>query len=232
MVPLAGQGYLRGGDLQNRENASLDQVFLPPEKVAKPLYESGNLKLGRAWGPPKVVTWLLPEVGENKMAQELYSEYMRETKTAFALAAAVRVKHLSASPFAGSEACRTCHSSEVEVFRGTKHFHAMETLVSKGKDQDPECVVCHSVGAKVTGGFVSLKDSPHLAGVQCENCHGPRKDHARNPSVSIKAKGDPFKVCAECHNSQHSPRFNQKEYWRMIEHGRRDGIKTQEKSGP
>jgi hypothetical protein len=77
-----------------------------------------------------------------------------------------------------------------------------------------------------------LKHSPYLAGVQCENCHGPRKAHSENPVATGKIQRDVFQICSECHNSQHSPKFQLKEYWLKIAHGRQESLRNPEKSGP
>jgi hypothetical protein len=85
------------------------------------------------------------------------------------------------------------------------------------QDKNPECVACHVVGYDAEGGFASMKSSPHLANVQCENCHGPRKDHIDHPTK----KGDLVdakKVCVECHQGNHSPNFEYKKYWDLIKH--------------
>ena len=58
-------------------------------------------------------------------------------------------------------------------------------------------------------GFVSQSKTPQLAGVQCENCHGPAANHAANPDdptviprVELAAT-----VCGGCHSagSRHAP---------------------------
>lgn len=232
MVPLAGQGYLRGGDLRNRSGASLDQLFSASESSGSLKIEKDKKIGGSLFNAPKNVTWLLPEIGENKRSSLFYEEYMQRTKFAFEKEAINRVKDLASSPFAGVEVCKTCHPSEVEKYKSTSHFRAMDTLLNKGKESDPDCILCHSVGSKIRGGFVSLKHSPHLAGVQCENCHGPRKAHSENPAATGKIQKDAFQICSECHNSQHSPKFQLKEYWLKIAHGRQQSSRSPEKSGP
>ena len=232
MVPLAGQGYLRGGELRNRSGASLDQLFSAPENSGGLKIEKGKKIDVNLFTAPKNVTWLLPGIGENKKSSVFYEEYMQRTKFAFEKEAANRVKDLASSSFAGVEVCKTCHPSEVEKYKSTSHFRAMETLLEKGKESDPDCILCHSVGSKTRGGFVSLKHSPQLAGVQCENCHGPRKSHSENPTITGKNQRDLFQICSECHNSQHSPKFQLKEYWLKIAHGRQQSSSSLEKSGP
>ena len=65
-------------------------------------------------------------------------------------------------------------------------------------------------------GFIGKKETVHLKGVQCENCHGPRKAHMTNPSI----KGEKAKVdaCVTCHQKDHSPQFEKTHYWSQIKH--------------
>ena len=85
------------------------------------------------------------------------------------------------------------------------------------KNFDAECVSCHVVGLKEKGGFVSKQDSPHLKGVQCENCHGPRREHIKNPQK--KVLGHKITACSSCHHAPHTPDFKQEHYWPKIAHG-------------
>ena len=53
-------------------------------------------------------------------------------------------------------------------------------------------------------------------GVQCESCHGARQGHPFEKS-SPRKKVD-VSLCLQCHNKEHSPRFNVKDFHRV--HGR------------
>jgi hypothetical protein len=59
-----------------------------------------------------------------------------------------------------------------------------------------------------------------LANVQCEVCHGPRKEHAADPTKKPQQAVKPAEVCVRCHNAQHSPAFVQDVFWQRIKHGR------------
>jgi hypothetical protein len=74
-------------------------------------------------------------------------------------------------------------------------------FAAKGGQTNRSCLVCHTVGDGLPTGFVSLAKTPKLAGVQCENCHGPASYHAGNPDdptviprVEVAAT-----VCGGCH---------------------------------
>ena len=134
-----------------------------------------------------------------------------------------------ASPkYTGSQTCTECHAPihdpqvltpHAAAFTGTK-------FISLGGQTNSSCLPCHTVGAGVPTGFVSLSKTPKLAGVQCENCHGPAAVHAANPEdptmvprVELAAA-----LCGGCHNAAfvpssvaayHPPRY---EEWNTSEH--------------
>lgn len=208
-VPLGGQGILRGGSLLFEE--------------AKPLsaYLGDNPKANDVglFNVAKLVTWVGVDAGESDAFKALYSRYDAAVKADFKDAGTERLKDLASTPFVGVNACASCHAEAVKVYQGTQHSRAMKTLQDKGKHQDAECVACHSVGAKTKGGFVSIEASPQLANVQCENCHGSRKEHVKDPTKKpAEAQISAREVCVSCHNTQHSPQFNPTEYWQRIQH--------------
>lgn len=107
--------------------------------------------------------------------------------------------------FIGAQTCQLCHPGAHSDWAGTKHAGALDALKAIGQDRNAECLACHTVGFGQTDGFVSEADTPHLAGVQCESCHGAAGAHTRDPlntaltpSVSLSAS-----VCATCHQDPH-----------------------------
>ena len=54
-------------------------------------------------------------------------------------------------------------------------------FVAKGGQTNSSCLPCHTVGYHLPTGFANQSATPQLAGVQCENCHGPAANHAANP---------------------------------------------------
>ena len=83
------------------------------------------------------------------------------------------------------------------------------------------------VGLK-SGGFLSKDLTPQLAGVQCENCHGPARAHSLNPKAN-RPGTDPRRnagktariaepICRTCHVGSHSPAFAFDKYWPKIKH--------------
>ena len=107
--------------------------------------------------------------------------------------------------YAGYQVCIGCHNNICRYETNTEHAIAFSnpTFVAAGGQTNANCLACHTVGYGLPTGFVSAAATPKLAGVQCENCHGPAANHAANPDdftviprVDIAAT-----VCGGCHNS-------------------------------
>jgi hypothetical protein len=89
------------------------------------------------------------------------------------------------TPFAGAASCKECHPTAYGIWSKTKHAHATESLakLDPPRQFDAECISCHATGWNpqefypYAGGFDSLDTTAHLAGNQCENCHGPAAAH-------------------------------------------------------
>lgn len=109
--------------------------------------------------------------------------------------------------FVGSTRCGDCHSRTHDDWSLTLHAGALETLEEIGQGTNGECLACHTVGWGEEGGFVNRATTNDLAGVGCETCHGPSRDHAENvedvslrPPIDISAD-----VCGQCHTGEHHP---------------------------
>jgi hypothetical protein len=107
----------------------------------------------------------------------------------------------------GSAACANCHEAEAVQWRTTRHATAMRTLIKVHRDTQPRCVSCHVVGFGTPDGYRIGAGRSHLANVQCENCHGPGKAHAEQPSTTNIVRHVPEALCISCHDSDHSDAF-------------------------
>jgi len=121
--------------------------------------------------------------------------------------------------FLGARDCRFCHRSIHTNWVATSHAGALETLKKIGQHKNARCLPCHTVGYGLPNGYVDEATTPHLAGVQCENCHGPAGSHAENfmdpsmrPPVTISAA-----VCGGCHTDFHHPTYDE---WLQAGHAR------------
>ena len=117
--------------------------------------------------------------------------------------------------FVGSEECSSCHEAEYKIWEKTAHSHAMKTLHQEilgktGRQFDPECVACHSVGMKFESGYLSMADTDYLAGVGCEMCHGPGLFHVDHDKPGADQLNVAFLQCIKCHDFENDPTFDQK----------------------
>lgn len=119
--------------------------------------------------------------------------------------------------YAGSQACLECHESVHAVEAQTRHAQALEALKRAHQDNNASCLPCHTVGYGLPSGFISETATPQLAGVQCENCHGPAANHAANPGdLTTRPRVDiAGQVCGGCHTGSHQPTY---EEWKSSGH--------------
>lgn len=122
-----------------------------------------------------------------------------------------------AGDFVGDAPCAQCHANIHADWSATLHAHAIEALQSVGQADNPGCQPCHTTGFGQSGGFVDLATTPELVGVQCEDCHGPARQHVMNvtdvslrPTVSMASD-----VCGKCHTTDTYPQFPQ---WQTSAH--------------
>jgi hypothetical protein len=136
--------------------------------------------------------------------------------------------------YAGVKKCKTCHLKQYKSWAETNMATSFENLESGVKAEakskaglDPQkdythdtgCLKCHTTGYGRPGGFVSIEDTPHLANVQCEGCHGPGSEYSKLmkknkkfPLADAKAAGliipsEDKEGCLGCHGKE-SP-FNE-----------------------
>ncbi len=119
--------------------------------------------------------------------------------------------------YVGVGACQSCHVEAFEVYAHTRHARAYATLASQFVHRDTNCVGCHVTGYGEAGGFggVRLRGADvDLIDVQCEACHGPGADHARDGSYRINA----IQSCVTCHTPNDDPDFDFATDWPKIAH--------------
>ncbi|WP_200764054.1 multiheme c-type cytochrome [Nitrosophilus alvini] len=113
--------------------------------------------------------------------------------------------------YKGNTKCRLCHRQFFIGRKKDKHDFAMKTLIETGYQDNPRCLVCHTTGYGVPNGFISTKETPRLANVQCEGCHGPGSLHIKIARKTKKGGGflagpeNPAvlkKMCEACHTER------------------------------
>lgn len=155
-----------------------------------------------------------PEFQDDPDASRIYSRYLQRVEDEKLIDRVVRIP---SEPYAGTARCADCHADAARIWKGTEHAGALATLENDGHGRDPECVGCHVVGLDKEGGFLSRLQTPQLADVACESCHGPGLDHAKEPAMHAMGKVGQT-ACAPCHDTAHSPRFSFPEFWKRIAH--------------
>ncbi|MBL9078554.1 MAG: hypothetical protein JNL08_13675 [Planctomycetes bacterium] len=200
-----------------------------------------EVELARTTDGPHVVTELVPLAGSKTVpggggdpdVKQLLLAHRDQVKQDRILEQLARQQPTpNGAAYVGSEMCKTCHPSAWEAFAASKHFHAWETLQKAEADPKrygwpvthyPDCVSCHVVGYREQTGFVSFDETPHLAGVGCERCHGPGSDHMQNPTqnrLGIHGGVQASVLCVQCHDYEQSPEFVYDQRWAVIRHGR------------
>lgn len=213
-VPFGGGGLLRLGGLELAPIPRTLEAIVKTDESPKPAFPLAGSFLTKV----QMIHWLqkAEESGTPPQIESIFSDLRQASQIKFKLLVEERTKDIAVSEFVGAEACAACHQSSYDVWSKSKHAKAMVTLVSKTRHEDPTCVECHVVGFTAKGGYVNEDKTPKLSNVQCENCHGPRKQHVMNPlsKPGIDAKA----ACAGCHTPPHSPGFEMTSYWKQIEH--------------
>ena len=141
--------------------------------------------------------------------QEITRWYREKTRK-------MKAVDMNQGPFLSAEHCKDCHQNAYKAWGNSKHAHAIQSLVKVEKDNDPECLICHTVGFNQKGGYVAHKLTPQLANVQCEACHGAGRQHAEYPKVYRTGIGS--HQCLSCHTKENSPAFDYESYLPRILH--------------
>lgn len=218
-TPLGGQGVLLFGEAQllfQNLQKTVKALLAPSSNASYLLNKPNELPLLATLGTP--IAWLDNSFDIESPLSKVQKDFSELNEKAFAVHVKKFRPLLKSSPYAGAEACKSCHSKAYDVWKSSRHANAHPTLVEVGKDKDLSCVTCHVVGLAKPGGFVSLQYSPQLAGVQCETCHGPRKEHAKNPAKKSWDLNTAKEVCTGCHHPPHSTVFNYESYFNKIKH--------------
>lgn len=115
--------------------------------------------------------------------------------------------------FAGPQACASCHPSQYEFWKATRHSRAYQSLKVTNQHLDAECAKCHTVGYRQFAGWQAPSAAVGFENVQCAACHGPGADHANGNSRNLFGRNFSHapSACANCHNKQHDPDFGDKQ---------------------
>ena len=207
------------------------ELLRVPEKVGQTLVvstgESGRV-LGalsvdrREGGKPRLAGEMIElsaRVPEAPWAMDLYWQYVKESKDA-----PPPDWGLTAIParFETAEACKECHALEYAHWQTTRHARAYASIKRARRHEDPECLLCHTMGLGREGGFTSMAKTPGLGRVTCQACHVVAADHHEKkikpePEIYISSR-----FCMSCHGPVQSPDFDYFVYKPRIVH-KKDG---------
>ncbi len=159
-------------------------------------------------------------------------EYRQSLKSLGVVENFVRMNVVNGAPgaaFSGAAACKDCHPNTFNKWSTTKHKDAFKALQDDPKPNvafDAECVSCHTTGFPYNTGWKSQKETPNLAGNQCENCHGPASRHVADPDnpefrklMHLDAQqADKNRLCLACHDEDNSREFEFNKFYGQIVH--------------
>ncbi len=220
--PVSEAGLIKGWDvIISSSGEILDEPVKVNEAVILSGYPGGE-KLG-------ILTVMAADNGEIKFIghrwQSLGSDVKEDSKIRdimndYDSKVAKLLKESEKPPagdtYVGAAKCAECHQLYEESWKKTRHASAFESLQQAGKSNDPECIVCHTVGFGEKGGFYSIDTTPELANVQCEECHGLDREHIEDYSRPMKRVT--VDVCLKCHTRDNSPDFDYPVYLKKIIH--------------
>jgi hypothetical protein len=149
---------------------------------------------------------------------KLYGDYQQIVKDRNLLEKHPRFTLPDGLEYTGSKSCQACHGDEYEKWSSSLHAKAYSTLEQVGSQADPECVICHVVGMDYESGFISRQETGQMAGVGCENCHGPGSKHILTAGET-KLTG-PKSTCLDCHTPEQSGDYagNEDVFMEKIKH--------------
>lgn len=96
--------------------------------------------------------------------------------------------------YIGVKKCKACHIKQYKAWKKTNMANSFENLkhAVKGEEKtkagldpnkdythDAKCLKCHTTGYGKAGGFTSIEETPKLANLQCEECHGPGSEYSK-----------------------------------------------------
>lgn len=225
IVPVGEKGKHLGVIRFSREHWYVGEI--KNNKIYMPVSKSEYYGMSRYYGSDTRIEEPVIEIiridGRYEKSPEiegLLKIYQQRLRDEELLKRVFKIDHPSNSIFIGNDDCAICHNKIYRHWAETRHASAYETLVRVGHEYDPECVSCHTIGLHYYTGFETIESTPEMKGVGCESCHGPGSNHKETQSKdygSVNADD-----CMVCHEDEHSPNFQFKEYWQKIVHPMED----------
>lgn len=198
---------LRGNTAKTEEKL-LDVNGIPTVKVgsfeyvgavAMKLTDDGRIK--QIEYRPEVVDDRWP--ADDKL-MDIYQAYAHA-----AMRRALDAERKTGLDYVPSKTCGICHTTIYENWLKTRHSHAYQTLVDKGRTGDPNCIMCHTSGFGTEKGFYTFEKTPDQANVNCQNCHRFNVAEHTRPGFDFKKYKVDENVCTSCHTPITDPKFEE-----------------------
>ncbi len=115
--------------------------------------------------------------------------------------------------YVGVDACMDCHEDIVTIYKSTSKKAHSDISVKKMRekltdDEYKECLKCHTTGYGMPSGFVSFEETPELAVVGCESCHGMGYLHTIEASKETISRTPNLELCVKCHDDSKVQRIS------------------------
>ncbi|MCK5681525.1 hypothetical protein KAI46_12020 [bacterium] len=164
---------------------------------------------------PTVLRAGVGRVAEDKGIVDLVKAYDSERRDFFEKMQIQMVQSKKMQEYANvgiylsSRSCQHCHPEISHEWKSSRHGKAIESLITKKKENDTDCLPCHvtAMNKNIIGCFVSMSETPGMVGVQCEACHGPGARHAQSRG-KIKPQKVAESTCIQCHTVETDPEFD------------------------
>lgn len=211
-------------------------MYLEPQKIGNTLLIAGGSK-GQYIGDLRLVlngqrqiidyeakvVNLNEDFKDDKPMLKLLDEYREQEAT---LTQQInREQYRTMKMYVGAGVCRSCHAKEYGQWEKTRHATAFQRLQKDGMQEAMACVQCHTTGFAQYNGFYSIKETPEMANVQCEACHGIGQLHVQSIE---KIKGGKLRAailapiseetCTGCHNKTRDPKFDYVRDLKKVKH--------------
>lgn len=115
------------------------------------------------------------------------------------------------SGYVSSAVCHKCHVAQYMKWLNGPHTRTANSFLSRGAGFEISCLVCHASGSKA-----NVAERPQ--NIECEQCHGPGRDHVARPGKGYGRVVNIQNACAGCHTSETSPGFDVQAAWARIKH--------------
>ena len=222
------------------QNVQHLSVAVPGGMPGAPLVTGNNLLtngVNVTWDGPAVFYQLFESSNTNNprwVALTRKNDLLREATVPARYSNAVFKVTGPAPIYEGAESCVECHAPILNTYIHTAHASAFtnEAFDETGGQTNTSCLACHTVGFNLPTGFSSMAKTPQLAGVQCENCHGPAARHEANPdNPAFRPRAEiAAQVCGGCHDDAASPTHGTFAEWMSSGHAQATNFYANTKS--